>query len=191
MKIVYPIAIIHSNGFTIEIADEQEALAYWNDYNKYPGPSIYKISDVHVSRYHRFDGYLQIVRNDWIARDAFGVIINENNWPSEGRPRRYRMSPNWRFWTEQKRRAEELGIAIPRTRSRRGTSRWRQDKSGGVRECREAIDHIAQLEECGPIGRSVKTGRFRRVIGWWDDYPPRGDQKCWKKQRKTQWKERR
>lgn len=174
MHVTYPISIIENNGIVHHV-DEEEAERIARDI--YFGDIA--LSESHCDTYVDYLGNVRKTYNRYIARDDHGQIITNKNWPFKpdfhGRNSR---------WAKAYRDAERHGLPIPGTGCYKKGS-WTQFKSG-IAENRIQESHAQQMSDLIVAGKFKNLKRKRPAPDW--DAPRRGEQRCWKKQRRTQWK---
>lgn len=173
MDIVYPISIIENDG-TVYHVDEKEAERLARDiyYNNIV------LHERHIDFYYDYEGRITEITNRFIARDDYGRVITKKNWPFKP------SFPNWRAPRPEVLRAQELGLPIPNTSCYRGGPYKSRHKRVG--EVRKQEGHDQQMKGVIASGHAKTIKRKRHKPDW--DSPRRRVQRCWKTQRKTQWK---
>ena len=180
MQIAYPIYIIDIDG-TVFSYDEIEARRFAPTIRRrtFAGRLHLPLHRQHVERIVDIDGEIHTITNRYIARDDHGRIITNRDWP---------FKPVFRHWGEPSSEvlhAQALGLPIPLTRCYKKGA-WVSNKSG-IGEVRRQHDDSQQLKNVSIPSRDIQVRRKRRSNGWWHDLD-RKTQRCWKSQRKTQWK---
>ena len=180
MPINYPINVINCDGTNFLVHNEQEALALSPRITQYHRNPI-KLSCSHRNSCWNDDqNRVEYFFNEWIARDAYGAIITNDNWPKIERKR------HRGYYSAQCIRAAELGLPAPNTGRRRWFNGYRQRSYVG--DCRKEPGHIEQMKDAGIAGdRRTHSSKMER-LGWWNDESRRHNERCWKRHRKTQWK---
>lgn len=114
-RIEYPVVFIRNDGITWTAWTPADAtgLSFGRHHRE-------------VRRYRNDEGDLigeVVSESEWIARDAFGDVVDPSDVPEVPRTRRY--------WSERHldaiRAAEERGLSIPRT-GRKRARRFKQDR---------------------------------------------------------------
>ena len=167
--LVGPFTIVDENGKSIVVDTLEEVRAITGDLLKeYPQYTEFKY-DYKNKKY-----IIKECVSKWICRDLFGQYVIPGDFP----PKDYCHN---HIWLKQKKRAIELGIAIPHTGRHRGGRCYRAIKT--QQEIRE--NSLAYDDE---TFYNIKVRR-RYLPNSWDDigfseYRP----KNWKKYRNYQWK---
>lgn len=177
MNIEYPVYFIHRDGHVFVAVDEETAAQCRIDGEKHRTP-VRRIGENGVPE------RTLLVEAEWIARDALGGIVAPNDIP---RPRRRR---GW--WTrrlEEAALAAAKGLPIPgtgRNFGRTSSSYRRIGAHYGERRDNAALD--VEIAEAGLEARHVL--RMRKVgPAPYEDASWRKNQRNWKAQRRTRWKE--
>ena len=179
MRIAYPIHIIDIDG-TVFSYDEDEARRIAGTiHDRTLGGRLHlPLGHQHVERIVDIDGKTHTITNRYIARDDHGQIITNADWP---------FKPNFPHWgnpSAEVLRAQELGLPIPYTSCCKGGPYKSRDTRVG--EVRKQEGHGQQMADILVSGRNKPIKRKRPTPDW--DSPRRRVQRCWKSQRKTQWK---
>jgi hypothetical protein len=171
MRHALPLAAIHKDG-TVELFDSLEALH----------PHRRSIHLKHREVYSVIDGEMRFAEHDWIVRDGFGAVVDPDDIPYPPRRKAF-----WARGKERARIAEAAGVAIPGTGRSHGYRYHRRFAYMGDNRAAAAIAAdltvgLDQLER-----RHLASLRQPRLVDGWDG-PNRCTERCWKDQRRTQWR---
>ncbi len=176
-RIEYPVAFIRDDGITWIARTPAEAagLAFGRHHRK-------------VTRHRDYDGSVLgefVVESEWIARDAFGDIVEPSDVPDRPRLRR--------SWSERRldaiRAAQERDLPIPKT-GRKRARKFKKDRKRLPRsrgEARSLADLVELLEEANLHGM-IRPERRRLGPGPYEPRHRRDTERNWKNQRRTQWR---
>lgn len=168
----YPLHAIRSDGFVHHVTDEEAARRLGRDFglaHVEPGVSCHDIP------HHVFGAR----RNDWIVRDDWGAIVAPGDLPE-----RSHREPWWMRAHRAARHAASTGLPIPGTgRKTRGSHRRRIRQ--GLATLAAAASTDADMDDLGMNG--CRAARTRERIDA-RCLPHRSEERCWKAQRRTQWR---
>lgn len=175
MHINYPIHIIDIDG-TVYSYDEENARRFARTIQRYE----IVLQPYHVQKVNDFEGRYSTLKHRYIARDDHGQIITNEDWP---------FAP--RYWhsyqsSKAKLHAQALGLPIPYTSCYKGGP-WKSH-TNHISENRRQAGHAQQLDGLIVAGRAKPLKRIKPSPDW--DTPHRERPRCWKKHRRTQWKQK-